>query len=158
MIGSRPLPVSFLGTYEVIRRLATGGMADVFLARQTIGGRSERLVVIKSILRGLADRPEFVTMFLEEANVAAQLQHPNIVQILDVSLLGNRPCIVMEYLNGADTAWIRDLAQEEALVAAMRRGTSMTVTGRSRTGVETTDTYSLFGTTAALERSAEECR
>jgi len=97
---------SFLGTYEVLRRLATGGMADVFLARQTIGGRSDRLVVIKSILSGLADRPEFVTMFLEEAHVAAQLQHPNIVQILDVSLLGQRPCIIMEYLNGVDAAWI----------------------------------------------------
>jgi hypothetical protein len=63
-----------------------------------------------------------------------------------------------DFFIGADTAWIRDLAQEEALVAAMRRGTSMTVTGRSRTGVETVDTYSLFGTTAALERSAQECR
>ncbi len=63
-----------------------------------------------------------------------------------------------EFFTGADTAWIRDLAQEEALVAAMRRGTSMTVTGRSRTGVETVDTYSLFGTTAALERAAQECQ
>ena len=63
-----------------------------------------------------------------------------------------------EFFAGADTAWIRDLAQEEALVAAMRRGTTMTVTGRSRDGLATTDTYSLFGTTAALERSAQECQ
>ena len=97
---------SFLGSYELLRRLATGGMADVFLARQVLGGRSERLVVLKSILSGLADRPEFVSMFLDEARLAAQLQHPNVVQILDVSMLGNRPCIVMEYLNGFDAAWI----------------------------------------------------
>ncbi len=58
----------------------------------------------------------------------------------------------------ADTAWIRDIGQQQALIAAMRRGVTMTVSGRSQRGTETTDTYSLRGITAALDRTAQECR
>jgi len=90
-----------LGGYEVVRRLAAGGMAEVLLARQRIG-TVERHVVIKSILPHLSEDAELVEMFLAEARLAALLQHPNIVQIYDVTLLDERPCIVMELLHGAD--------------------------------------------------------
>jgi eukaryotic-like serine/threonine-protein kinase len=71
-----------LGRYEILRRIAKGGMAELFLARQ--GGASfmdgfEKLVVVKRILPELAGDHEFVTMFLDEARLAAGLHHSNIV-------------------------------------------------------------------------------
>ncbi|MCW5713410.1 MAG: hypothetical protein KIT43_02675 [Bauldia sp.] len=57
-----------------------------------------------------------------------------------------------------DTAWIEALDQEAALIVAMRRGITMTVRGRSARGTDTTDTYSLRGISAALDRAAQECR
>ena len=65
---------------------------------------------------------------------------------------------VFEFFVGGDAAWIRDLTLEEQLVVAMRRGTTMVVRGRSQRGTDTTDTYSLFGVTAALDRAAQECQ
>ena len=56
-----------------------------------------------------------------------------------------------------DTAWVEALDQEAALVVAMRRGVSMVVHGRSARGTDTTDTYSLRGISAALDRAAQEC-
>lgn len=96
-----PRAEASLGGYEVLRRLAAGGMAEVLLARQRLG-TVERQVVIKSILPHLAGDAELVEMFMGEARLAALLQHPNVVQIYDVTLLDERPCIVMELLHGAD--------------------------------------------------------
>lgn len=62
------------------------------------------------------------------------------------------------FFTGQDAAWLRDIAQEGQLIAAMRAGLSMTVRGRSARGTDTTDTYSLRGVTAAIERAATECR
>jgi len=68
-----------LGKYQLLRKLATGGMAEVFLAK-TAGPRGfEKQLVIKRILPHLAEDPEFVEMFLGEAKLAAQLNHPNLV-------------------------------------------------------------------------------
>jgi hypothetical protein len=65
---------------------------------------------------------------------------------------------VFEFFVGGDAAWIRDLALEEQLVVAMRRGVTMVVRGRSQRGTDTTDTYSLRGVTLALERAALACQ
>ena len=91
-----------LGSYQVIRKLGSGGMAEVFLAAQHMAGDVERLVVVKAMLPHLADDDRFVQMFLREARIAALLSHPNIVQIYDVSVIEGRPCIVMEFLRGRD--------------------------------------------------------
>lgn len=87
--------------YDVVRRLAEGGMAEVHLARQ-VSGHMERLVVLKVPLAHLADETTFLRMFRAEASLAAQLSHPNIVSILDVADVDGLPCIVMEYLQGLD--------------------------------------------------------
>ncbi len=91
-----------LGHYRLIRKLGTGGMAEVFLAAQRMEGGVVRPVVIKAILPHLAEDDRFVKMFMREARVAAMLSHPNIVHIHDVAKLEKRPCIVMEFLKGRD--------------------------------------------------------
>lgn len=101
MAGS-PAQAHSLGSYEVIRKLDSGGMAEVFLAAQHMPGDVRRLVVIKAMLPHLADDDQFVQMFMREARIAAVLSHPNVVQIYDVSVIDGRPCIVMEFLRGRD--------------------------------------------------------
>jgi serine/threonine protein kinase len=92
-------PVPF-GKYELISRLAAGGMAEIFLARTKSIQGFEKYLVIKKILRNRTNDPEFVRMFLDEARVAATLDHPNIVQIYDVGHVENEYFIAMEYLRG----------------------------------------------------------
>jgi serine/threonine protein kinase len=91
-------------SYEVVARLATGGMAEVFLARVT-SVDIQRYVVLKRVLPELAVDQQFVTMFLDEARLAAQLRHPNIAQLYDVGRLGSTYFYTMEYVHGA-TAWL----------------------------------------------------
>src|SRR2546421_521123 len=92
-------PVAF-GKYELVSRLAAGGMAEIFLARTRSIQGFEKYLVIKRILGHRTSDPEFVRMFLDEARVAATLDHPNIVQIYDVGHVDNEYFIAMEYLRG----------------------------------------------------------
>ncbi|MGB5310924.1 MAG: serine/threonine protein kinase, partial [Polyangiales bacterium] len=79
MSEERPL----LGPYRIERRLAAGGMAEVFVARREgLHGFSKR-VALKRILPQFASDPDFVWMFIDEARLAAMLEHPNIVQVFD---------------------------------------------------------------------------
>ena len=98
------MPIAF-GKYALQRKLAEGGMAEVFLARQggpdSIGG-FEKLVVIKRILPALSKEESFLKMFLNEARVAARLNHPNIVQIWDLGRIEELYFIAMEYVHGED--------------------------------------------------------
>ena len=89
-----------IGGYELIGRIASGGMAEVFLARRTGAMGFEKFVVVKKILPHLANELEFVTMFLDEARIAAQIHHSNVVQIYDLGQEGAAYYIVMEYLQG----------------------------------------------------------
>jgi serine/threonine protein kinase len=89
-----------LGKYQLLRRLATGGMAEVFLAKTDGPMGFEKLLVIKRILPHLAEDPQFVDMFLGEAKLAAQLNHPNLVQIFDFGEAEGSYFIAMEYIDG----------------------------------------------------------
>jgi hypothetical protein len=73
-----------VGKYEIMRRLAVGGMAEIYLARVTGAAGFEKLVVLKRILPQVAEDPTFVQMFLDEARLAATLRHPNIADVYDV--------------------------------------------------------------------------
>ena len=87
------------GQYVLLRRLARGGMAEVFLAQQHLEG-FERRVAVKRILPHLADAPDFIKMFLSEAKLAAQLTHPNIVHIYDFGKVESDYFIAMEFVDG----------------------------------------------------------
>lgn len=90
--------------YEVIRRLASGGMGDIFLARQTGAAGFNRLVVLKSLKPDVAEQPEFLAQFLNEARTAARLNHPNVVAVYDVGEYRGVYFLAMEYIRGADLA------------------------------------------------------
>src|SRR5690242_9917058 len=94
-------PVRF-GKYTLIDRLAVGGMAEIFLARQAGLEGFEKTVVIKRIRPHLSREANFVRMFLNEAKLAAQLNHPNVVQIYDLGKINESYFIAMEYLFGRD--------------------------------------------------------
>ena len=99
---SKPPTTSQFGKYALQRKLAEGGMAEVFLAKQTGMEGFEKLVVVKRILPQLCSDDSFVKMFLNEARVAARLNHPNVVQIFDLGKLGEQYFIAMEYVHGED--------------------------------------------------------
>ncbi len=94
-------PQSF-GKYTLEKKLATGGMAEVWLARQTGIEGFNRHVVIKRILPHLAEDPDFVQMFLNEAKIASRFNHPNIGQIYDLGETGGTYFISMEFIHGED--------------------------------------------------------
>jgi serine/threonine-protein kinase len=94
-------PVRF-GKYTLIDRIAVGGMAEIFLARQAGLEGFEKTIVIKRIRPHLSKQPNFVKMFLNEAKLAAQLNHPNIVQIYDLGKINESYFIAMEYIFGRD--------------------------------------------------------
>jgi len=90
------------GKYVLIDRIAVGGMAEIFLARQEGLEGFEKTIVIKRIRPHLSNQQSFVNMFLNEAKLAAQLNHPNIVQIYDLGRISDSYFIAMEYIFGRD--------------------------------------------------------
>jgi serine/threonine protein kinase len=103
-----------LGRYHVVKRLAAGGMADVLLARTDGIEGFERHVVIKRIHADLSDEARYVTMFLDEARLAASLHHHNIVQVNDIGIDDGEYFFAMEYVHGEDARTL--------LVQASKRG------------------------------------
>jgi len=98
----------------VISHLATGGMAQIYLARQTGLGAFERHVVLKTILRERASDQRFITMFLDEAKLAATLNHQNIAQVFEVDQADGAYFMAMEYVHGENARAI--------LETTLRRG------------------------------------
>ena len=90
-----------LGRYEVLTQLASGGMAAVYIARAIGVAGFERLVAVKVLHPHLAYEEEFISMFLDEARLAARIRHPNVVPTLDISDSGGDGYfLVMEYIEG----------------------------------------------------------
>src|SRR5438105_11525215 len=107
-------PVRRLGRYQIIGRLATGGMAEVYLALSGDVPGFRTLVVVKRILPHLASNAQFIRMFLDEARLAALLDHPNIVRIIEVGHDGEDYFLVMELLQGKPlSAVLRKAAREK---------------------------------------------
>lgn len=88
------------GPYTILRPIAKGGMAELYLARQRGLEGVERTVVIKRILEKYADDEEFITMFLDEARLLAALSHPNIAQVFEVGRVETSFFLAMEYVRG----------------------------------------------------------
>ncbi|MEN9784937.1 MAG: hypothetical protein RLZZ299_201 [Pseudomonadota bacterium] len=109
------LPASF-GRYQLLERLAAGGMAEVFLARSFGAEGFERRVVIKRILPELASNPRFVANFVNEAKLCAVLNHPNVVSVHDLGKVGEEPYIAMEYIHGRDLAQVMRVLRRDGAV------------------------------------------
>ena len=95
-----------IGPYLLTQQIAKGGMADLFLSDYLRQDGFRRTVAVKKILPHLAENQDFIKMFIREARLAALLQHPNIVQIIDFGKIQNVYLIAMEYIDGKNLAEI----------------------------------------------------
>ncbi|HVG57582.1 MAG TPA: protein kinase [Hyalangium sp.] len=107
-MGGSTLPLALdafsgrkMGKYEVLCRLSTGGMAEIFLASQRGLAGFRKLVVLKQILPDIAGEEEFVQMFLDEAKVTAAFTHPHIAQVFDLDVANGELFLAMEFVPGA---------------------------------------------------------
>ena len=101
-----------MGRYHIVGQLASGGMAEILLGKIAGPGGFERAVVIKRIHPHLAAEPEFLKMFLDEARIISRIQHPNVVQVMELGREDDELFMAMEYLAG------------ESLLGVVRRGAS----------------------------------
>src|SRR3954454_24722867 len=90
------------GKYSLIRKIGTGGMAEVFLARATVAQGLNKIVVIKKIHAAYARNRQFASMFHDEAKIALGLNHPNIIQVFDFGQVADTLFLAMEYVEGLD--------------------------------------------------------
>lgn len=104
MPGHVPQCPERLGPYQLVRHIATGGMAEVYLARREGPHGFTKTVALKRILPQLARDPDFVAMFVDEARVCAQLSHPNLVQVFDFGEAGSELYMAMEFVDGTTCA------------------------------------------------------
>ncbi|MFO0596083.1 MAG: protein kinase [Myxococcaceae bacterium] len=114
MTTSGPQSAVPFGSYLLLKRLAVGGMAELFLAKDT--RQSSRMVVLKRILPYLAEEAEFVRMFLDEARIAAALHHPSIVELYELGHLEGSTFIAMEWVDGIDLRRVATREQEKGEV------------------------------------------
>jgi len=103
-VPAKPAPEK-LGRYEIVKRLASGELADLLLARPSAGS-SERHIIIKQLRDDQAKDAAFVKVFVAEARLASVLHHHNVVQVQDIGEEGGRPYLAMEYVHGEDVRTI----------------------------------------------------
>ncbi len=116
MTGTTPKQI---GRYQILDRLAVGGMAELFKAKLEGNLGFEKLVAIKKILPHLADDRSFVEMFIDEARITAQLDHPHIVQVFELGTDSDTPYIAMQYVDGLDVlALLRECARAQIRLPA----------------------------------------
>ena len=105
-------PGTRLSKHEIVRGMAVGGMAELYLARTTGMQNFRRLVALKRILPHYAASPEFTSMFVDEARLVAQLEHPNIAQVFDIGRDDAGLFFTMELVHGPDVRRILQTSQK----------------------------------------------
>jgi eukaryotic-like serine/threonine-protein kinase len=100
-------PIQF-GKYWLLDRVNVGGMAEVWKAKAFGVEGFERLLAVKRILPNIAEDEEFITMFIDEAKIAVQLNHANIAQIFDLGKVEDSYFIALEFVHGKDLRGIFD--------------------------------------------------
>ncbi|SEU33999.1 serine/threonine-protein kinase [Stigmatella erecta] len=114
-VAGASTPEVQLGKYRLLKLLATGGMGEVFLARQEGPAGFAKTVVIKRMLAHLGRDPKFVEMFLNEARLAAELSHPNIVQIFELGEHAGTYFLAMEFIHGVNLRTLKRRLDERHL-------------------------------------------
>ena len=106
-----------LGRYTVVCPVGDGGMAEVFLAEQSGALGFVRRVCVKRVRPALLTDAQYLRMFVDEARIMLRVQHPNVVQVLDLVVEGSTPAIVMEYVDGGDLKrLLRALARQHTVL------------------------------------------
>ncbi len=106
------LDPTFFGGYRLTARIATGGMAEVYVGRRVRAQSLGPMVAVKRLLPHLSRDRNMVQMFLNEARITAQIRHPNVVRIVDLGQANGEPFIAMELLDGHSLAELRQQAAE----------------------------------------------
>jgi serine/threonine protein kinase len=103
------------GKYQLLSRIASGGMAEVWLARSSSIGGFEKLLAIKRMHPQMSRNQAFVSMFIDEAKLTVRLSHPSIVQVFDFGQVDGEYFIAMEYVEGVDLAQLASQARARQL-------------------------------------------
>src|SRR5437764_7635301 len=106
----KPIP---FGKYYLLERINVGGMAEVFKAKAFGVEGFERLLAVKRILPNIAEDKEFISMFIDEAKIAVQLNHANICQIFDLGKVNDSYFIALEHVHGKDLRAIFDRCKQK---------------------------------------------
>jgi eukaryotic-like serine/threonine-protein kinase len=102
-----------IGRYDLLKTIGLGGMAQVYLARATGDGGFAKVLALKVLQPEFASQPEVVQHFLDEAQLVARLDHPNIVQTVDLGRAGDHYFIAMEYVDGADLSRLIEMSHQQ---------------------------------------------
>ena len=100
------------GKYYLVDKIAVGGMAEIFKAKQFGPGGFEKVLVVKRILSHLSEDPDFVKMFHDEAMISSKLNHSNIVHVYEFGKIRNNYFLAMEYCEGKDLKTVMKKCQE----------------------------------------------
>jgi len=109
-----------VATYRLVRKLAAGGMAEVFLAKVVGAEGFEKPVAVKRILPSLAQDQEFVELFLREAKLTVSLQHANVVQVFDLGTVRGQYYMVMEFVDGENLRGLQRAATAQQVPLGLR--------------------------------------
>src|ERR1700722_7615370 len=123
-----------IGRYVLFRAVAHGGMATVHIGRLRGPAGFARTVAIKRLHPPFARDPEFVAMFLDEARIAARIQHPNVVSVLDVFAADGELFLVMDYVPGASLSELLKLAANASI--EVPRATFVAIISGMLTGLD----------------------
>ncbi len=107
------------GKYQLLDKIAVGGMAELYRAKLTGAEGFEKLIAIKKILPNLSEEENLITSFIDEAKLAALLHHENIVQIYDFGSMDDEYFIAMEFIFGKDLRTIRQTAKQREMTLSM---------------------------------------
>ncbi|MFO0598468.1 MAG: protein kinase [Myxococcaceae bacterium] len=125
----------WIGQYRLTTRIATGGMAEVYVGRHIApDGAFGHMVAVKKLLPHLVKDSAIVRMFLNEARITAQINHPNVVKIYELGQFGGEPFIAMELLEGRTWAELRQKAAENA--RRMPAGVALTILTEACRGLD----------------------
>ena len=125
----------WIGPYRLTSRIATGGMAEVYVGRHiSEDGQFGPMVAVKRLLPHLVKDSAIVRMFLNEARITAQIHHPNVVQIFELGQVEGEPFIAMELLEGRTWAELRQRAAEQA--RRMPAGVALTILTEACRGLD----------------------
>lgn len=112
---AQPQPIEHFGKYQILERVARGGMAEIYKARMEGIGGFNRLFAIKRILPNLSQNREYVDLLVDEAKIAGLLSHANIVQILDLGQVTGQYYVAMEYVHGRDLGRVLHRCRERGI-------------------------------------------
>ena len=107
------MSIESFGKYLLLEKIASGGMAEVYLAKSTGAGGIAKFIAVKRILPQYSDNAEFIDMFKEEAKIAVNLNHSNVVSIFDFGVEKSQFFLVMEYVEGQNLRQITNHLKKE---------------------------------------------